>query len=92
MADAVKIAEVSRTEVVVVEPAKVILELTLEEADALVTITGSVAGCPQNSPRKHFDSIRIALQRATGVEYEDTEARKCMRPTTHIDFAEYDRD
>ena len=37
------------------------LHLTQEEAEALLHLTQRIGGCPDLSPRKHFDSIRASL-------------------------------
>ena len=88
MATAEKIGEVTRTEFVVVKPAKVVLELTHEEADALTAILCRVGGSSSDSPRKHAAAISNALYKV-GYEYETCEAYKYLEPyKTGIIFQE----
>ncbi|MFE6226880.1 hypothetical protein [Streptomyces sp. NPDC057854] len=42
----------------------VTLTLTIEEAEALHAVVGSISGNTKASPRKHTDGIYYALQRA----------------------------
>ncbi|WP_018565010.1 hypothetical protein [Streptomyces sp. PsTaAH-124] len=46
---------------------RVELALSLEEAEALATLTGHVMGDPVTSPRKYTDAVYFALRKA-GVE------------------------
>jgi hypothetical protein len=43
---------------------KVVLELSLAEAETLLAITGLIGGCPSESRRAHTDAIGEALQDA----------------------------
>jgi hypothetical protein len=58
-----KLTFVPGKERVVVDPPKINLELSEEEAITLRLILGSVGGCPRESARKHADSINDVLGR-----------------------------
>ncbi len=47
---------------------KVILELSQDEAETLLGVTGGIGGDPETSRRKHTDSIRYALGRELGYD------------------------
>ena len=57
MAKAILIPEKTETIVKVVEPKKIVLELSEEEAVFLTTICGQVLGSAETSPRKHASAI-----------------------------------
>ncbi|MCA8314722.1 hypothetical protein LGN43_10555 [Burkholderia multivorans] len=46
----------------VIEPEKVVLELSREEAETLFLICGSVTGHPQHSRRRDADAVYRALK------------------------------
>jgi hypothetical protein len=65
---------ISKPTVVVHDEEVVDLRLTMEEADALIAILGSIGGDPDTSPRKHFWDLSNALYDATGLRWADTES------------------
>lgn len=58
MAKATQIPEVVK----VVEPEKVILELSRDEAQFLANVLGAVGGDPDKSPRRHQRGVSGALE------------------------------
>lgn len=54
--------EVEKTVTVVEREPGVVLVLTQAEARALYAVTTRVGGSPSDSPRRHIDSIRHALE------------------------------
>lgn len=55
------------TEVRVIEPERVTLALTREEAETLAVATFGTTGHPRDSARRHFDCIGAAL-RSVGID------------------------
>lgn len=70
MAKATMKAAVVETVEKVIEEAKVALEMTLDEAKAVIAVLRSVGGDPDNSPRGLTQGVENALQEVTGV-YEN---------------------
>lgn len=50
-----------KTEVIVVEAEKVVLELSREEAEAVAVVLASVGGSPTRSARRFTDAVEEAL-------------------------------
>lgn len=65
--------EVTITKVVVKEPPKVVLEMTLDEAIALVIVAAHVGGHPETTLRGKIDAISHRLTQA-GVPYRSRPA------------------
>lgn len=61
-------------------PKRIVLELSEGEADFVLAMSGIVTGSPKHSPRKYADRIFRELSAALGVNGEDTDAYKLMKP------------
>lgn len=81
---------------------KVTLEINQDEAITLLNILARVGGCPTHSPRKHADSIYIALGDVIGMDYmslKNTKEGKAMTKSdermgrrNNLIFDDYDKE
>lgn len=69
MAKVTLIPEKTKTIVKVVEPKKIVLELSEEEAIFLVTLCGKVTGSDNSTPRKHASTIFDELYYKSKIQY-----------------------
>lgn len=67
-----------------------VLELSEDEADALVAVLGRVGGVRDNSPRKHTEAVYAALAEHVGRSI-DTHANKLLGHG-NVWFSDYDDD
>lgn len=67
MTKATLIPAKTETRTVEVEPAKVVLELTPDQAKTLVFLSRRVGGDPETTRRRHIDEISLAIREA-GIE------------------------
>lgn len=65
------VAEVETVKVVTVG---YVLRLSEEEVDAMIAVFARIGGSPDNSPRKHTDAVKDALQLAGAPHFDDTVA------------------
>lgn len=66
------------------------VEVTEGEADFILGLLAYVGGHAKRSPRKYADRIRVALSKAVGYDYDETDAFRLIEGAPFVNFSEYD--